>query len=86
MIPDRNIYTENGNNVITGGYNMLVEVKDDKKRAEIWLSHREADTVQAELGRIIAEYKNKNYLVTVFYSGDRELSALTGMLLKNNIA
>ncbi len=86
MIPDRNNYTENGNNVITGGYNMLVEVKDDKKRAEIWLTHSEADTVQAELGRIIAEYKNKNYLVTVFYSGDRELSALTGMLLKNNIA
>lgn len=65
---------------------MVIDVKDEKKRAEIWLTRKEAANSQAELKKLISQYRKQNYLVTVFYSGERDLSEMTGLLLKNNTA
>lgn len=64
---------------------MTIDLNEDKKRAEIWLSRKEAADSQTELNRLISKYKKMNYFVIVFYSGERDISEMTGMLLKNNI-
>ena len=65
---------------------MTIEIREDKKRAEIWLTRKEASEDHAELSRIISDYKRKKYFVAVFFSGDRDLCEMTKTLLKNNIA
>lgn len=71
--------------LFTRRLSMTIDLNEDKKRAEIWLSRKEASDSQTELNRLISQYKKMNYLVIVFYSGERDISEMTGMLLKNNI-
>ena len=64
---------------------MIIDVKEEKKRAEIWITRKEAAAGQTELKRLISQYRKQDYLVTVFYSGERSLPEMTGLLLKGYI-
>lgn len=65
---------------------MELEVKDQQKRVNIWLTHAESQdpTVQESLKPIYQEYKAKKYLVAVFSSGTEDLKSLTCDLLRYN--
>jgi hypothetical protein len=63
-----------------------INVLDDKKIVEIWLTRVEQENpaLNASLKDIYAEYKQKKYTVAVFMSGNRNLYQSTLDLLSYN--
>ena len=69
-----------------GVITLELEVKDQQKRVNIWLTHAESQdpAVMESLKPIYREYKAKKYLVAVFSSGTEDLKSLTCDLLRYN--
>jgi hypothetical protein len=65
---------------------MEVNVLDDPKRVEIWLSRNEASSniIRDGLKPTYTRYRDKGYRVVVFESGQRDLFATTRDLLLGN--
>ena len=65
---------------------MEMNVVEDKKLVEIWLTNAEKDdpVLQEQLKEVYARYKNTKYLVVVFKSGDGDLYECTRDLLLFN--
>lgn len=65
---------------------MEMNVVEDKKLVEIWLTNAEKDdpVLQEQLKGVYAKYKNTKYLVVVFKSGDDDLYECTRDLLLFN--
>lgn len=65
---------------------MEINVHDDRKIVEIWLTNAEKrDTdLRERLKPLYREYKEKKYLVAVFESGDGDLYENTIALLLSN--
>lgn len=69
-----------------GGSYLEINVRDDIKVVEVWLTQEEKQdaTLRKQLKPLYREYKGKNYLVAVFESGTRNLWTETGALLCYN--
>ena len=65
---------------------MKIEVLDKEKMVCVWLSHadQENPAIPERLKPLYQEYRQKKYLVSVYYSGHEDLEWLTGDLLKYN--
>ena len=65
---------------------MKIEVLDKEKMVCVWLSHadQENQAISERLKPLYQEYRQKKYLVSVYYSGHEDLEWLTGDLLKYN--
>ena len=65
---------------------MEIDILDDRKLVEIWLTNSEKDDEQVneQLKPLCKEYKEKKYLVVVFKSGTRNLADATSDLLCYN--
>ena len=65
---------------------MEMDVRDDKKIVEIWLTNAEknAPVLREQLKDVYAEYKAKKYMVAVFESGSADLYQSTRDLLLYN--
>lgn len=65
---------------------MEMNVIDDKKLLEIWLTNAEKKdlALRESLKSVYAKYKKKNYLVAVFESGEKDLYQGTLDLLAYN--
>lgn len=65
---------------------MEINVKDDRKTVEIWLTRAEKqDAVLRErLKPLYKEYRDRKYLVAVFQSGERDLTDATSDLICYN--
>lgn len=65
---------------------MNIDVKQENKLVEIWLTHAEQQDRQflERLKPLYKEYKGKGFLVAVFHSGGRDLTGATSDLLCYN--
>lgn len=65
---------------------MEMDVRDDKKIVEIWLTNAEKNdpVLREQLKDVYAEYKAKKYMVAVFESGKGNLYENTRDLLLYN--
>ena len=65
---------------------MEINVRDDRKLVEIWLTSKEwqDQTCAAGLTPLFQQYRAKKYTVAVFLSGGRDLAEETGALLRQN--
>lgn len=65
---------------------MEINVKDDIKIVEVWLTREEKRnaTLREQLKPLYQDYKKKKYLVAVFESGSQNLWEETGALLCYN--
>lgn len=65
---------------------MEINVKDDIKIVEVWLTQEEKRNaaLREQLKPLYQEYKEKKYLVAVFESGSQNLWEETGALLCYN--
>lgn len=65
---------------------MEINVLDDRKIVEIWLTWREQEDIalREELKPLYREYKAKEYLVDVYLSGTQDLLGYTSDLLCYN--
>lgn len=65
---------------------MEMNVRNDKKLVEIWLTNAEKKdlALRESLKSVYAKYKKKNYLVAVFESGEKDLYQGTLDLLAYN--
>lgn len=65
---------------------MEINVKDDIKIVEVWLTQKEKRNaaLREQLKPLYQEYKEKKYLVAVFESGSQNLWEETGALLCYN--
>ena len=65
---------------------MEINVRDDRKTVEIWLTNTEKRNValREQLKPLYKEYRDKKYLVAVFQSGSRELADATSDLICYN--
>lgn len=65
---------------------MEMDVRDDKKIVEIWLTNAEKNdpVLRESLKDVYAKYKAKKYLVAVFESGSGDLYQYTRDLLIYN--
>ena len=65
---------------------LKINVHDDRKIVEIWLSHSEQADValREQLRPIYQEYNGKKYTVAVFQSGTEDLYEQTHQLLLYN--
>jgi hypothetical protein len=65
---------------------MEMNVLDNQKRVEVWLSHADASStiIQCSLKAMCTKYKAQGYRVAVFESGQRDLFATTRDLLLEN--
>lgn len=65
---------------------MELNVQDDKKLVEVWLTNQERDNLalRERLRPLCKRYKNEGYLVAVFYSGKENLYDQTLELLRYN--
>ena len=65
---------------------MKLNVKDDKKIVEIWLTNAEQEDkkLRQSLMPLYAKYKREKYKVAVFLSGSRDLFKQTEALLSHN--
>ena len=65
---------------------MEINVHDDKKMVEVWLTRAEKqdEALQQELKSLYAQYKKKKYMVAVFESGEQDLYQNTLALLSYN--
>ncbi len=62
---------------------MEIHVRDGSKLVEVWLTNSEKGNAELRerLKLLYREYKEKDYLVAVFESGEQDLTELTGSLL-----
>ena len=65
---------------------MEINVHDDKKMVEVWLTRAEKqdEALQQELKPLYAQYKKKKFMVAVFESGEQDLYQNTLALLSYN--
>ncbi len=65
---------------------MEINVRDESRIVEIWLTNAEKRNTQLreQLKPLYKEYKEKNYLVAVFESGERDLGDAASDLLCYN--
>ena len=65
---------------------MEINVRDDKKIVEVWLTNAEKGDpkIEASLKPLYAKYKNLKYTVIVFKSGTKDLYRSTLALLAYN--
>ena len=65
---------------------LTVEVKEQEKRVNIWLTRAESgdEQLRKSLKPLYREYKAKRFLVAVFVSGSEDLEELTLELLRYN--
>lgn len=65
---------------------MRMEVKEESKVVELWLTRDEKNDQQflESLKPLYRQYKAQNYLVAVFYSGEEDLYQQTRDLLLYN--
>ena len=65
---------------------MELTLNEKEKYLSIWLTKAESadEALRASLVPIYAEYRSKKYRVVVFCSGNGDLAALTGALLRYN--
>ena len=65
---------------------MEINVRDDRKIVEVWLTNEEQQdqALREKLKPLYQQYKAKKYTVTVFLSGSRDLVEETGALLRYN--
>ena len=65
---------------------MRVEVKDQSKVVELWLTQDETNDQQfmESLKPLYRQYQAQNYMVAVFYSGEEDLYQQTRDLLLYN--
>ena len=65
---------------------MEINVRDDKKIVEIWLTNQEkqAQALGEQLKKLYQQYRKKKYFVAVFMSGDEDLTEETSALLCYN--
>ena len=65
---------------------MEINVRDSSKIVEVWLTRAEKQDaeLQEKLKPMYREYKDKNYLVAVFQSGEQDLADVTSDLLCYN--
>lgn len=62
---------------------MEIQIRDGSKLVEVWLTNSEKRNVELRerLKPLYQTYKEKDYLVAVFESGERDLTELTSGLL-----
>lgn len=62
---------------------MEIHVRDGSKLVEVWLTNSEKQNIELRerLKPLYREYKEKDYLVAVFESGEQDLTELTSSLL-----
>lgn len=62
---------------------MEIHVRDSSKLVEVWLTNSEKrdSELRERLKPLYREYKEKDYLVAVFKSGEQDLTELTSGLL-----
>lgn len=62
---------------------MEIHVRDSSKLVEVWLTNSEKrdENLRERLKPLYREYKEKDYLVAVFESGEQDLTDLTSSLL-----
>lgn len=62
---------------------MEIHVRDSRKLVEVWLTNSEKQNIELRerLKPLYREYKEKDYLVAVFESGEQDLTELTSSLL-----
>lgn len=65
---------------------MEINVRDDRKIVEVWLTREEKQdqALRERLKPLYWEYKAQKYLVAVFLSGTEDLAEQTGALLCYN--
>ena len=65
---------------------MEINVRDDKKIVDIWLTNEEQQdqAIRESLKPLYQQYKEKKYTVAVFLSGSRDLAEETSALLRHN--
>ena len=65
---------------------MRMEIRDESKTVELWLTREERDDLafRESLKPIYQQYKDQNYLVAVFLSGEEDLYQQTRDLLLYN--
>ena len=65
---------------------MRMEIRDESKIVELWLTREEQDdpAFRESLKPIYQQYKDQNYLVAVFLSGEEDLYQQTRDLLLYN--
>ncbi len=65
---------------------MEIDIRDEQKIVEVWLSKAERDDpgLAESLRQIYAAYRQRNYTVAVFKSGEGDLFELTSGLLTTN--
>ncbi len=65
---------------------MEINVHDDKKLVDIWLTKEERDNqkIREQMKPLCRGFSEKDYTVAVFLSGDRELIEETSALLRYN--
>lgn len=65
---------------------MEINVRDERKVVEIWLTNAEKDSAELreQLKPLYQKYKARKYLVAVFESGERDLFDATSDLLCRN--
>lgn len=65
---------------------MEINVRDSSKIVEVWLTkaERQDEVLREKLKPLYHKYKDQNYLVAVFQSGDEGLYDLTHDLLRYN--
>lgn len=70
----------------SGDNALEMNVRDDSKIVEVWLTREEAadQALQEQLKSCYQKYKALNYLVAAFYSGTKDLAQQTSDLLCYN--
>ena len=65
---------------------MEVNIIDDKKSVEVWLTHREKqdEKLRSQLTVLYRQYKAEKYFVAEYQSGDQDLAEETSALLCYN--
>ena len=65
---------------------MEINVRDDRKIVDIWLTNEEQQdqALREKLKPLYKQYEAKKYKVAVFLSGSRDLAEETGALLRYN--
>ncbi len=65
---------------------MEINVRDDRKIVEVWLTREEQQdqASMVQLKPLCQQYRDKKYTVAVFLSGMQDLAEETGALLRLN--
>lgn len=65
---------------------MEINVRDDRKIVDIWLTNEEQQdqAIKESLKPLYQQYKAKKYTIAVFLSGSRDLAEETAALLRYN--